>query len=168
MTCIVPQPDRRLGQIVFVTQGTQAGGAQEEVSAGSGFKPEPPSCQNTQEVPAGKEQDVSVDGSHSAHEAVGPDTNLFRGFPSRTPVAEQLPVGAPGVDVSGAEALVITVIPFEQAAIHLRHAPEARQFARPGGATQWTGEDLGEGQTAQPLHKATGIAFAALGERLLF
>jgi hypothetical protein len=75
MTCIVPQPDHRLGHVVFVTQGTHASGAQEEVSAGSGLEPEPSSCWHAQEVPAGKEQDVPMAGSHSAHHVVGPDAD---------------------------------------------------------------------------------------------
>ena len=94
MTCIVPQADHRLGQLMFITHGADASRAQEEVPAGSRFEAEPSRCKHTQEMPARKEQHVPLDGPHSAHHAVGPYTNLFGGFSSRTTVPEQLPVGA--------------------------------------------------------------------------
>src|SRR5215469_4199246 len=156
MTCIIPQANHRLGQVVFVTQGTHASRAQEEVSTGSRFEPQPSSRKHAQEMPAGKEQHVPLDGPHSAYHAVGPDTNLFRGFPSRTTIAEQLPVRALGVDFSGAAALVISVIPFQQVAINLGNAPEASEFACPGRAHQRTGVYLGERQAAQSLLKTAG------------
>src|SRR5262245_9156692 len=116
-------------------------------------------------MPAGKEQHVPLDGPRSAYHAGGPDTNLFRGFPSRTTIAEQLPVRALGVDFTGAAALVISVIPFQQVAINLGNAPEASEFACPGRAHQRTGEYLGESQAAQPLLKTAGVALATLGQR---
>src|SRR6516165_7650786 len=116
-------------------------------------------------MPAGKEQQVPLGGPHSAYHAVGPDTNLFRGFTSRTTIAEQLPVRALGVDFTGAAALIISVIPFQQVAINLGNAPEASEFACPGRAHQRTGEYLGESQAAQPLPKTAGVALATLGQR---
>src|SRR6516165_3996922 len=117
MTCIVPQADHRLGQLMFVTHGTHASRAQEEVPARSRFEAEPSSCEHTQKMPAGKEQHVPLDGPHTAHHVVGPDTNVFRGFSSRTTIPEQLPVGALGVNINSAASLVITVIPLQQVAI---------------------------------------------------
>src|SRR6516162_3238212 len=76
MTRIIPQANHRLGQVVFVTQGTDARRAQEEVSTGSRFEPQPSSRKHAQEMPAGKEQHVPLKGPHSAYHAVGPDTNL--------------------------------------------------------------------------------------------
>ena len=70
-------------------------------------------------MPAGKEQHVPLDGPHSAYHVVGADTSLFRGFPSRTTIAEQLPVGAIGVNFNGAATFVITIIPFHQIANNL-------------------------------------------------
>ena len=134
MTCIVPQADHRLGQVMFITHGTHARRAQEEVPAGSRFEAEPSSCEHTQEMPAGKEQHIPRDGPHSAHHVVGPDTNLLRGFSSRTTIPEQLPVGALGVNFNSAAALVITVIPLQQVAIDLGNVPKASQFACSGRA----------------------------------
>src|SRR5262249_49949621 len=148
--CIIPQANHRLGQVVFVTQGTHTRGAQQEVATGSRFEPQPSSRKHAQEMPAGKEQYVPLEGPHSAYHPVGPDTNLFRGFPSRTTITEQLPVRALGVDVTGAAALVVSVIPFQQVAIDLGYAAEASEFACPGRAQQRTGEDPGERQAAQP------------------
>src|SRR5262249_37519295 len=134
MTCIVPQADHRLGQVMFITHGTHARRAKEEVPAGSRFEAEPSSGEHAQEMPAGKEQHVPRDGPHSAHHVVGPDTNLLRGFSSRTTIPEQLPVGALVVNFNGPAALVITVIPFQQVAIYLGNVPTASQFAGSGRA----------------------------------
>src|SRR5262249_14348940 len=134
LQCIVPQADCRLGQVMFITHGTHASRAQEEVPAGSRFEAEPSSCKHPQKMSAGKEQRVPLDGPHSAHHVVGPDTNLFRGFSSRTTIPEQLPVGALGVNFNSAAALVITVIPFQQVTIDLGNVPKASQFACSGRA----------------------------------
>ena len=117
---------------MFVTHGTHASRAQEEVPAGPSFEAEPSSCEHTQEMPAGKEQHVPRDGPHSAHNVIGPGTNLYRGFSSRTTIPEQLPVGALGVNINSAATLVITVIPFQQVAIYLGNVPKASQFACSG------------------------------------
>jgi hypothetical protein len=114
-------------------------------------------------MPAGKEQHVSLQGPYAAYHAVGPDTNLFRAFPSRTTIAKQLPVGALGVDFNGAAAFVISVIPFQQVAINLGNAAEASEFTCPGRAHQRTGEYPGESQAAQPFPKSAGVALATLG-----
>src|SRR5262249_52966032 len=100
-----------------------------------------------------------------AYHAVGPDTNLYRGFPFRTTIAEQLPVRTLGVDFTGAAALVISVIPFQQVAIKLRNAPEACEFACPARPHHRIGRCLGECQAAQPFLKTTGVALATLGQR---
>src|SRR5262245_15803426 len=70
VTGIVPQPDHRLREVVLVTEGTQARGAQQEESAGSWVQTEPAGGEHSQEVPARKEQHVSLDGAHSLHHAV--------------------------------------------------------------------------------------------------
>src|SRR5262249_60485952 len=165
MTCIIPQANHPLGKGVFVTQGTHTPRAQEEVSTRSRFEAPPSSRKHAQEKPAGKEQNIPPDGPHSAYHAVGPDTNLFRGFPSRTTIAEQLPVRALGVDFTGTAAFVISVIPFQQVAINLGNAAEAGEFACPGRAHQGTGEYPDESQAAQPLPKTAGVALATLGQR---
>src|SRR5262245_63563606 len=134
MTCIIPQADHRLGQVMFIAHGTHASRAQKEVPAGSRVEAKPSSRKHTQEMPAGKEQHVPLDGPHSAHHVVGPDTNLFRGFSPRAPISEQLPVGALGVNFNRASTLVITVIPFQQVAIYLGNVPKASQLACSGRA----------------------------------
>src|SRR5215469_11475433 len=134
MTCIIPEADHRLGQVMFITHRTHASRARDEVPAGSSFEAEPAIGEHTQEMPAGKEQHVPLDGPHSAHHVIGPDTNLFWGFSSRTTIPEQLPVRALGVNFNSAAALIITVIPFQQVAIYLGNVPKASQFACSGRA----------------------------------
>src|SRR5262249_5443767 len=48
MTSIIPQANHRLGQVVFVTQGTHARRAQEEVATGARFESQPSSCKHAQ------------------------------------------------------------------------------------------------------------------------
>ena len=59
MTGVVPQPDYRLRQVVFVTQRTQAGGAQKEISTERGIQSEPASGEYSKEMPAGEKQHVT-------------------------------------------------------------------------------------------------------------
>src|SRR5215470_16220558 len=55
VTIIVPQPDRRLGQVVLVTQRAKARGTQHEVPAGRRFEAEPAGSEHPQEMTARKQ-----------------------------------------------------------------------------------------------------------------
>src|SRR5262245_14110574 len=94
MASVVPQPDDRLAEVVFVAQRTQARCAQQEVSPQRGIESEPPRGQYAQEMPAGEKQYVSCDRAHAFHHAVGSRTNLIGRFPSGAAIAKQLPLRA--------------------------------------------------------------------------
>ena len=79
MTSIVPQPDHRLGQVImFVGQRPQTRRAKQEVSTARRFEPEPASGEHAQEMAAGKQQHVSVNGAQATYDPVGPRTDLIR------------------------------------------------------------------------------------------
>src|SRR5438309_5069617 len=101
MARVVPQPDYRLRQVVFVTQRTQARGAQQEVPTECGIEHEPARGEYSQEMPAGEKQHVTFDTAHAFHRAVCPRANLVRRFPSWASIAKQLPIRALPVNVSG-------------------------------------------------------------------
>jgi hypothetical protein len=61
MSSVIPQPDRRLGQAVFVSKRTHAGSVQNKKSSSGGFKPEPSGGKHTQKVTARKNQDIALD-----------------------------------------------------------------------------------------------------------
>jgi hypothetical protein len=51
------------------------------------------------EVSAREYQRVAVDGTHAADDAVSPGPDLLGGLPFQSAIAEQLPVGALGMDL---------------------------------------------------------------------
>src|SRR5947209_12942308 len=97
----VPQPDRRLRQIVLVAENAEAGGAEHEVTAASRFEPEPAGREHPQDVRARKYQDVAPDCTNALDYSVGPRAHLIRGFASRSAVAEQEPTRPFGEDIGG-------------------------------------------------------------------
>src|SRR5262249_52243041 len=120
---------------------------------------------HAQHMPARKEQYVTLDGAHPTHHAVGPGTDLLRGFASGAAVAEQLPVGALPVDLCGAAALILAVVPFDQIGIDFGPGPEAGQLTGPGRTLQGTGENLCERQSFQPVPELAGVALVTFGQR---
>src|SRR2546422_303805 len=88
MACIVPQPDRRLGQAVFVSQYTYACRGQHEKSSGSGFEPKPAGREHAQKMPARKNQHIAFDLAHTAHSVIGPAANLIWQFSAGAAIAE--------------------------------------------------------------------------------
>ena len=165
MTSVVPQPDYRLRQVVFVAQRAQARRAQQEESAGSRLEPEPTSGEYSQEMPAGEKQHVTFDTARAFHRAVRPRANLFWRFPSRAAIPKQLPIRALPVNVSGKATLILAIVPFEQVPIDFIHSSEAGQFAGPGGTLQRAGKHLGESHSTQPFLKPARIALATFCER---
>src|SRR5208283_1351114 len=115
-------------------------------------------------MPVRKNQHVAPDGAQPLDDAVGPRADLFRRFSPGAAVAEQLPVRALGVNVRGAEAFILAVIPLDQVGIDFGRGAKAGQFAGADRALQGTGEHLGKAEAAQPPAKGASIPFAALGQ----
>ena len=70
MMRVIPKLDDRLGPIVLVAKRAQARSAQQETSAGLGFKPQPSRGQYPQKVPARSNQSVALDRAHEAHSRI--------------------------------------------------------------------------------------------------
>src|SRR5207248_7303507 len=158
MTGVVPQPDYRLRQVVFVTQRTQARCAQQEVSTECGIEPEPARGKYSQEMPAGEKQHVTFDTARAFHRAVRPRANLFWQFPSGAAITKQLPIRVLPVNVSGKATLILAIVPFEQVPIDFSHSSKPSQLAGPGGTLQRAGKHLGESYSTQPFLKPACIA----------
>src|SRR5580765_4949525 len=91
VTRVVPESNHRPGDLVFITQGADAGRTQHEISAvGCGLDPQPPGRQDTDEMPAGEKQDVSLNRTHAIDNPVGAGTDLLRRLASGAAVAEQV------------------------------------------------------------------------------
>src|SRR5438093_11255638 len=101
MARVVPQPDYRLRQVVFVTQRAQARCAQQEVFTERGIEPEPARGEYSQEMPAGEKQHVTFDTARAFHRAVRPRANLFLIFPSGAAMPQQFPTHALRLNSSG-------------------------------------------------------------------
>src|SRR5271166_2311254 len=95
MIIVIPKADRRVGKSVFVAERAQARRVQQKIPAcTSRSQPKPTGSQNPKEVAAGKKQHISRNCADAQHYAVRPLADLGRGFPSRTTVPEDIPVGA--------------------------------------------------------------------------
>src|SRR5271170_568164 len=82
----VPQPDRRLCQIVLIAENAEAGRVEQEVAAGSRFEAEPAGCEHPRDVRARKYHDVALDGAHLLNHPVGSCSHLVRSFAFRAAV----------------------------------------------------------------------------------
>src|SRR6266436_8291999 len=77
---------------MFIAQRAQTGGAQQEVSSGRRFEPDPAGGEHPQEVAARKKEHSRSGGSHPGQYAVSPRAHLVRRFTAWATVAEQLPL----------------------------------------------------------------------------
>ena len=128
MARFVPQLDYRFGQVVvFIGQRTEACGAQQEVPATSRVQTEPAGGEHPKEMPARKNQHVTFDRPHPAHDAVGPRADLTRRLSSGAAVAEELPVRALRMDLGRAPPLILAVIPLDQVGVDFGRGPKAGQ-----------------------------------------
>src|SRR2546426_3457245 len=165
MASVVPEPDYRLRQVVFVAQRTHARRAEHEVSTERGIEAEPASSKYSEKMRARKDQHITLDSAHAFHHAVCPRANLVRRFPSGAAIAKQLPIRALPVDVSGKATLILAIVPFEQVTVDFSHRSKSRQLAGPHRALQRAGKHLGESHSSQPFLKPARIALATFCER---
>ena len=76
MMQVIPKLNYRLGQIVLVAKSAQAGSAQQEISAGSGFQPKPTCGEYAEKVPARKDQDVLLDRTNAVNDTIRSRSNV--------------------------------------------------------------------------------------------
>ena len=85
---IVPQPDHRPGQVIFVSEDTDAGRGQHEKAPGRRFDPKPASREYSEKMRTGEYQNIAFDRTHTAHNVIGPRAHLVRRFAAGAAVAE--------------------------------------------------------------------------------
>src|SRR5262245_57363530 len=117
---------------MFVTHSTQTCGAQHETSADRSFESKPPSGENSQEVPTGKNEHVVVDRPQALDDAVGSHAHIGRRFTSRASIMEQLPIRTLLMNVRRAATFVVAIVPFHQVPVDFDPIAKAGQFAGPG------------------------------------
>jgi hypothetical protein len=78
MAIVVPQPNYRLGQVMFVAQGTQARCAQDKVPAGPRFHIQPTSRKHAQKLAAGKKQHIVLNRADTLYRPIRSRSNLLR------------------------------------------------------------------------------------------
>src|SRR5215470_3756393 len=161
----VPKTNGGLRETVLVAERAQARGFEQEITSCRGFQSEPAGRKHAQEMRAGEQQHLALDRAYATHHAVGSRADLRRRFSSGTTVAEQLPAWTLRQNLRGAPAFVLPVVPFDQIAVGLGHAPESRQLAGPRRALQRAREDSCEGESAQPLAEPASVALAARRQR---
>src|SRR5215470_9002897 len=162
---IVPQLNHRPRSVVLVAERAQARGLEIEIAGGAGLQPEPARTEHAQDVAAREDQHVSVDGAHLRHYSVGPRPDLRGRLAVGAPVAEEVPVGALGVDVLARAALVAPVVPLEAVGIDLRDVSEARALAGVGGPLQRAREDAAEALPLEAPPEGIGLMQPCLRQR---
>src|SRR5438132_7824783 len=128
---LVPQPDRRLCQIVLVPEDAKARRAEQEVTARGRCETQPTSGQYPRDMRARKYRNIAVERAYSLNDAVGPCSHLLRSFASWAAVAEQEPARSLRQDVGGAAALVLAVIPFGEIGVGFGKTAEPGQLGGP-------------------------------------
>jgi hypothetical protein len=149
---------------MLVAQRAQAGRAQEKESAGAWPKPQPTCRKDSQEVSAGKDQDVALKRLYLFEQAIGSRAHVSGGFSARATVTKQAPIRPFRPNFSAAAALIFTVIPFEQVRLNFSQASKASQFAGARSPLQWAGENPFEFEPVQPLPETARIALASFGQ----
>ncbi len=84
-----------------------------------GFSPSQRAARTRRKCPL-ENSSGAVNGSNPFDDAVRARPNLIERFSARESIAEHFPVRTLGVNVGGAETLILAVIPFDQVAIHFR------------------------------------------------
>src|ERR1700730_5407973 len=165
MVGVVPQSNCRLAEVVLVAEHAQARGSEKKIAPASGFEAEPARGEHAQNMRAGEHQDVTPDRADPVDDAVGPCSSLVRSLPTGAAVAEQKPIRTFPQDLDSPAAFILAIVPLDQLRIGFGLLAETCQLARPDGALQRAGEDLGKAQPAQPRPERPGIGFATFGQR---
>src|SRR5262245_62284010 len=103
-----------------------------------GFDTDPAGGEDSNEMPAGKQQHFTLHGAHTAHHAVCPEGHLLRRFTSGATIAEELPFRTLCTDLDSAQPLVLPIVPLNQVRIDFGGRAESGQFTSPKGALQGT------------------------------
>ena len=88
MSRVVPKPNHRLRLVVLVSQSAEACGIEQEITSREGRQSQPARGQNAEEMSAGEEQHVPMQGPYALDDPVGSGTHLLRGFAARTTVSK--------------------------------------------------------------------------------
>src|SRR6516165_1019307 len=102
---------------MLIAQCAEAHSAQQEVPATRRVETEPTSGEHPQEMPARKNQNVTFDRTHPAHDAVGSRADLARRLSSGTAITEELPVRTLCMDFRRAAAFILAIVPLDQVEI---------------------------------------------------
>src|SRR6185369_16025832 len=130
MMSVIPQADHGPGEVVFISQCAQTGGAQHErPRVCRRFDTNPAGGQYPNEVSAGEKQHVTLHRAHAAYYAVRPSCRLLWRLTPRATVAEKLPVRAIRANLGRGETLILAIVPLDQIMIDFgsRRKPRSSQ-----------------------------------------
>ena len=148
---VVPQPNSRVRQIMFVTEGADARRTQQETSTVGSIEPDPASGKDSQEMSAGENKNIVADSANSLDDAIGSCRDVAGQFAAGATVEKQLPVGILVVNVDRAPAFVFAIVPLDQFAVAFGLIAKAGQFTSALRPYQRTGENFREANSTQSL-----------------
>src|SRR5947199_5426686 len=118
MMSVVPQPDYRPRNVVFISDRAQARRAQKEGhTMHRWFESDPAGGQHPNEVPTREEQYIPSNHSDAAQHIFGSCSYLGRRFASRAAVAKQMPVRALCTNLCRGATLIRAVVPLHQVVV---------------------------------------------------
>src|SRR5439155_19726902 len=135
-------------------------GEQAAVLAGEA---EPPSCENSEAVAVGEDQDVAVRFLDIDDDAVHPAPDMCGGLTAGAAVRPEIPVGALLSDLLRREAVVLAVVELDEAIVDLRLG-EPGKASRPARTPQRAREHAGELVRSQHLGERSSLILALRGQ----
>src|ERR1700719_3859524 len=114
---------------MLVAGDAQRRGAEIEKTAAARLQAQPARRQHAQEMAAGEEQGIPVQGAKAGDDPVGAGANSRHAFAAGTAVAEELPVGPFLENLRRRFALVVAVVPLDEVRFDLGYRAKPRQFA---------------------------------------
>jgi hypothetical protein len=109
MMDVVPKSDRRPGQLFSRPSALRLAVFSARILPPAGSIPEPAGSEHSQKMPARKNQHVAIDPTQAPHNFIRARADFARRFSSGAPVAEQLPVAMPCMNLHRSKPLIIAV-----------------------------------------------------------
>ncbi len=149
----------------LVAEHRERRGRQREQTARRRLKVEPPGAEDSEEMPMGEQQHVSV-GLDCTGDDLCPRARptLGGGLAARDAVGPERPAGPFDADVDGAAALVVPVVPLEEVVGGLTSIAEPGEPAGLAGPRERARQDERKGAPSEPAARELGLRTTLLGE----
>jgi hypothetical protein len=113
---------------MVIPENANAGGIEHQSAPERRTLIDPPGGEYTQNMSAGKNQDIPLERPKPRHDLIGPLGDLQDGLAAGAPVAEELPLRALSMDICKCPPFVMAVIPLDQLPVERCEAGKAGEL----------------------------------------